>query len=403
MKAALLALLLVSAAALPAAAQGQYGQDLGMRQKAWMDPGKNKAGDQRTAGYKICEYEESATCRVNIRITQNVHIQLPPGEFPLDIALGDTVTFNTATIQGAPNALYVEALQAGFDTSLHIQTKKRNYRFQLASYGREYERIADNAVKVQLKNAGLEAHGGIPRAQGPDFYGPAKSQAHRRAPAPAPWEPNSSAIYAPEPPDGARFGHVPFDPAQIVRDLDVYGIRGDQASRDALVPRDIFRDRHFTYIDYGRKAETMDAFPAVYLESNGAELPVQTEIRGQMRQMIVAKAVGNLVLRSGRLVLFVQRNIRRMGPDRFEEPSFARPEPDASEASRREYRIVTRGISLNQIRKLLRGRHHEAPVIRPDGWTHTPGLDYGTASQTCYEIQELGGTCNALSDRSFAP
>ena len=103
----------------------------------------------------------------------------------------------------------------------------------------------------------------------------------------------------PETPAEDFVANVEFDPAKL-RGFDQYEMWGDD---DTLVPERVYRDDHFTYIDFGDKWKDME-LPVAYVVVDDIDETVNTRVQG--RVYIVESTRELITLKSGKSFLCIK-------------------------------------------------------------------------------------------------
>ena len=74
-----------------------------------------------------------------------------------------------------------------------------------------------------------------------------------------------------------------------------------------IAPERVWRDRIFTYIDFGDKVIAMTQRPVVSLLVEGGESPVGFRTDGEDGRLLIVEAVGDMVLRSGQRIVCIKK------------------------------------------------------------------------------------------------
>ena len=269
----------------------------GMIQHAW-----NSAPP--TAG--IAEFRMCRSCvyRVRTRELMVSTVILPEGVFIERADLGDPAGFNVEV--RTENMLAVKPESYGIDTNLNVYTDVGVFSFYLRAEGFNSTNIPDLVVRIEDPT-------GIASLAAPKRQAPAATSA---APTPeidatdisaiAPADATNAASLTggpagPRPAvlqrlapthDEADFvERVEFDPGKL-HGFDDYTLWGDRELR----PETVFRDAHFTYIQFGAKWNTVE-LPVAFVVVDEIDEQVNTRIQG--RTYIVESVAEVITLKSG--------------------------------------------------------------------------------------------------------
>ena len=95
-----------------------------------------------------------------------------------------------------------------------------------------------------------------------------------------------------------------IDPSEFRFDLDIFVPNPDDY---VIAPERVWRDRIFTYIDFGDKVISMTQRPVVSLLVEGGESPVGFRTDGEDGRLLIVEAVGDMVLRSGQRIVCIKK------------------------------------------------------------------------------------------------
>ena len=95
-----------------------------------------------------------------------------------------------------------------------------------------------------------------------------------------------------------------IDPSEFRFDLDIFVPNPDDY---VIAPERVWRDRIFTYIDFGDKVIAMTQRPVVSLMVEGGESPVGFRTDGEDGRLLIVEAVGDMVLRSGQRIVCIKK------------------------------------------------------------------------------------------------
>jgi len=320
--------------AQPSLPLSYYGTDLELDQPAWNDPGAHIGEGQHAPGHRICRRTESI-CRARLRYSFVTALRLDPSERIARATISDTTSFEAATFPHGPNNIIeLRPLAAGVDATLHIYTHEGTlYPVHLTAKTHLEPTVTDVIIDLESRKPGT--------------LHPAPA---RPAPAPAsptPADPPSAATGTPAQHAALQsrqlaalagssthkggiwgdYGNLQidgFDPAQLVYDVEAWASTAEAAR--IIGPTRVFRDQHWTYIDYSNKLEVRQRWPVALLLTDGTESPIPYRIAGPNGEILIIEAIGDIVLRSGQLVICLRLK-RSPSPA---SPTFltASPQPD---------------------------------------------------------------------------
>ena len=95
-----------------------------------------------------------------------------------------------------------------------------------------------------------------------------------------------------------------IDPSEFRFDMDIFVPNPDDY---VIAPERVWRDRVFTYIDFGDKVISMTQRPVVSLLVEGGESPVGFRTDGEDGRLLIVEAVGDMVLRSGQRIVCIKK------------------------------------------------------------------------------------------------
>ena len=443
-------------------------EDLGLRQRAWQEPESKKGDGQDTPGHKRVVYDPRRTVKVGVRTGMLTQVVLEPSEVIREVRIGDPNILDVAV--PTSNQVLIKPLAAGVDTNLFVRTESgRAYMLYVFSENHRADKITD--MRVDIVATGMRGPGGaVVQGQGrsgvvapqgvagqsslggpgigPDRYngatpaerggaGQVQGQNDGRTMLEGRMEHTLHSL----PRD--TFGNLrtqAFDPGEIVSDLEAWAV--DQESIDAIGPVRLYRTRHWTYVDFGEKAATLERWPSAWRVTDGTESPVNTRKAGRHGQIMIVEAVGDLALKSGKMLICIkqrkpgegppveqppQRPVRSAGAStpRRAEPGAMRavalqqggapqaapgqvPGRTAERARREEVAalqrssggetgtttrvdVVVRGGGKEQVAGALRSVLGETRGRQVGGATVVEGVEYSLAQRTCLAVQGVGG------------
>ena len=265
-------------------------------QDAWDFPNANMAAGSSRPGFAQLTWTPGAILPIKLRNGMVTMITLPPGEGIEDGVVGNAGLFQFEPTKGGRTMLITpEPSNQGADTNLIITGKSGNkYIFYLRSEPANSSEITYSQVDIVLDNGGYVLGGSGPAA--PTGSGMNSIFPKRNAG-------GNGALGA----DGEDFGWIRsmrIDPSEFRFDLDIFVPNPDDF---VIAPERVWRDRIFTYIDFGDKVIAMTQRPVVSLLIEGGESPVGFRTDGEDGRLLIVEAVGDMVLRSGQRIVCIKR------------------------------------------------------------------------------------------------
>ncbi len=263
-------------------------------QTAWDNPTANMAMGSTKPGYAQLPWSAGAVLPIKLRNGMVTMINLPNGEQIVDATVGDQNQFEINATQG-DRTMFISPLSSnqGSDTNMIVTGKSGNkYILYLRAEPSNSSEITYSQVDITLDgNATLPMAGGAASASGG-----AKSIFQKAAP-------KTSVVGA----DGEDYGWIKsmkIDPSEFRFDLDIFVPNPDDY---VIAPERVWRDRIFTYIDFGDKVISMTQRPVVSLLVEGGESPVGFRTDGEDGRLLIVEAVGDMVLRSGQRIVCIKK------------------------------------------------------------------------------------------------
>lgn len=261
-------------------------------QSAWDNPNANMTSGSIKPGYAQLTWSEGSTLPVKLRNGMVTMINLPNGEQIADAMVGDQSLFDIKT-QG-DRTLFISPVAAnqGADTNMIVTGQSGNkYIFYLRSEPANASEITYSQVDVVL-----DGPGHLPMAAGASNSGGMSSIFKKAAKTT-----NTVGV------DGEDYGWIKsmkIDPSEFRFDLDIFVPNPDDY---VIAPERVWRDRIFTYIDFGDKVISMTQRPVVSLLVEGGESPVGFRTDGEDGRLLIVEAVGDMVLRSGQRIVCIKK------------------------------------------------------------------------------------------------
>ena len=275
--------------ALPAYAAEYYGV-----QDAWNNPTANMAAGSVKPGYAQLTWSAGSVLPIKLRNGMVTMITLPNGEQIADAVIGNQDLFQIDATQG-DRTMFIspEGSNQGSDTNMIVTGKSGNkYIFYLRSEPSNSSEITYSQVDIML-----DGNGTLPMAGATTTAsGGAKSIFQKPTP-------QTSMVGA----DGEDYGWIKsmkIDPSEFRFDLDIFVPNPDDY---VIAPERVWRDRIFTYIDFGDKVIAMTQRPVVSLLVEGGESPVGFRTDGEDGRLLIVEAVGDMVLRSGQRIVCIKK------------------------------------------------------------------------------------------------
>ena len=258
-------------------------------QNAHMISGNTKAG------YAQLSWSKGTVLPVKLRSGMVTMITLPTGEQIEDGIFGDNSLFDYNGTAGT-NVMYLQPKDGvqGGDTNLIIHGKSGN---QYIFYLRAEPSNSTDTTYSQI-DVVMDGNTVLPGATGaaPTTTG-SMSSIFKKA------ETKSNTVGV----DGEDYGWIKsmkIDPSEFRFDLDIFVPNPDDY---VIAPERVWRDRIFTYIDFGDKVISMTQRPVVSLLVEGGESPVGFRTDGQDGRLLIVEAVGDMVLRSGQRIVCIKK------------------------------------------------------------------------------------------------
>ncbi len=278
-------------------ASGAMAVDYGI-QEAWDNPNANMTSGSLKPGYAQLAWEPGTVLPVKLRNGMVTMVNLPRGEQIEDAQVGNNDLFQIDGKQGG-GTLYIAPKpdNMGSDTNLIVTGKSGNvYTFYLRSEPSNASEITYSQVDVVLDgNARLPMVGGATAPSGGAMNSIFKNTNTK-----------SSSIGV----DGEDYDWIKtmkIDPSEFRFDLDIFVPNPDDY---VIAPERVWRDRVFTYIDFGDKVISMTQRPVVSLLVEGGESPVGFRTDGQDGRLLIVEAVGDMVLRSGQRIVCIKKRAK---------------------------------------------------------------------------------------------
>lgn len=263
-------------------------------QRAWENPGANMASGSMKPGYAQLSWSKGTVLPLKLRNGMVTMVTLPNGEQIADAVVGDQSLFQIEATQG-DKTLYITPMEpTESDTNMIVTGQSGNkYIFYLTSSGVDSSEISYSQVDIVLDNGATV--GGVTSSNAKTSGG-MNSIFKKAAPA--------SSTVGVDGEDYAWIKSMKIDPSEFRFDLDIFVPNPDDY---VIAPERVWRDRVFTYIDFGDKVIAMTQRPVVSLLIEGGESPVGFRTDGQDGRLLIVEAVGDMVLRSGQRIVCIKK------------------------------------------------------------------------------------------------
>ncbi len=263
-------------------------------QDAWDNPNSNMASGSLKPGYAQLSWATGNVLPIKLRNGMVTMVSLPNGEQIADAVIGNQGLFTIEANQG-DRTMFIspEASNQGSDTNLIVTGKSGNkYIFYLRSEPSNSSEITYSQVDVVL-----DGNATLPGATNTTTASAGASSIFKKA------KTTTSTVGA----DGEDYGWIKsmkIDPSEFRFDLDIFVPNPDDY---VIAPERVWRDRIFTYIDFGDKVIAMTQRPVVSLLVEGGESPVGFRTDGEDGRLLIVEAVGDMVLRSGQRIVCIKK------------------------------------------------------------------------------------------------
>ena len=265
-------------------------------QAAWDHPTANMAAGSIKPGYAQLAWSPGSVLPIKLRNGMVTMVTLPNGEQIADAIVGDTGQFDIDTTQGDRTMFISPAgSNQGSDTNMIVTGKSGNkYIFYLRAEPSNSSEITYSQVDIILDGNGV-----LPIAGGSAVAsGGAKSIFQKSTPS------TSVVGGGANDEDWGWIKSMKIDPSEFRFDLDIFVPNPDDY---VIAPERVWRDRIFTYIDFGDKVISMTQRPVVSLLVEGGESPVGFRTDGEDGRLLIVEAVGDMVLRSGQRIVCIKK------------------------------------------------------------------------------------------------
>ncbi len=265
-------------------------------QTAWNNPNANMAAGSTKPGYAQLSWSKGTVLPIRLRSGMVTMISLPTGEQIDEATIGNDGMFQIDTTPGA-NVMYItpNANTQGGDTNMIVSGKSGNqYIFYLRAEPTNSSEITYSQVEVVMDgNAAL-----------PNIAGTTTTAAGGMSSIFKKTTKTSGGTIGVDGEDYGWIKSMKIDPSEFRFDLDIFVPNPDDY---VIAPERVWRDRIFTYIDFGDKVIAMTQRPVVSLLVEGGESPVGFRTDGEDGRLLIVEAVGDMVLRSGQRIVCIKK------------------------------------------------------------------------------------------------
>lgn len=357
-------------------------------QNAWDNPNANMASGSTKPGYAQLTWSPGSVLPVKLRNGMVTMISLPNGEQIEDATIGNDGLFKIDATQG-DRTMFVSpaANNQGSDTNMIVIGKSGNkYIFYLRSEPSNSSEITYSQVDVMLDgNAVLPGATNVTTTGAASIF---KKKANTA----------SGTIGV----DGEDYGWIKsmkIDPSEFRFDLDIFVPNPDDY---VIAPERVWRDRIFTYIDFGDKVIAMTQRPVVSLLVEGGESPVGFRTDGEDGRLLIVEAVGDMVLRSGqRIVCIKKREKPFLIADTASVMALAEANVAQSMMSNQSLNNAAYVMPAAGVNGAANAGYVGMPTPLP-GMTATGGYYYNNAGGTTYSSPTTSGMTMIPTQRNTA-
>ena len=265
-------------------------------QAAWDNPNANMTSGSTKPGYANLTWSTGTVLPIKTRAGMATLVTLPNGEKIADIVTGNDALFNIDSNVG-DQTMYISptAENNGSDTNMIVTGQSGNkYIFYLRAYPVNSNEITYSQVDISVGG------GAIASANNANTTSGAMGSVFKKSAT------TTSTIGV----DGEDYGWIKtmkIDPSEFRFDLDIFVPNPDDY---VIAPERVWRDRIFTYIDFGDKVISMTQRPVVSLLVEGGESPVGFRTDGEDGRLLIVEAVGDMVLRSGQRIVCIKKRAK---------------------------------------------------------------------------------------------
>jgi ComB9 competence protein len=310
-------------------------------------------------GYAQLTWTPGAVLPIKLRNGMVTMVNLPAGEEIADGVVGNDGLFQfDPQKNGRSMFITPEGANQGADTNLIVTGKSGNkYIFYLRSEPANSSEITYSQVDIVLDGNSV-----LPNATSSNATYSGMNSIFKKA-----GTAGTSTVGV----DGEDYGWIKsmkIDPSEFRFDLDIFVPNPDDY---VIAPERVWRDRIFTYIDFGDKVIAMTQRPVVSLLVEGGETPVAFRTDGENGRLMIVEAVGDMVLRSGQRIVCIKK---REKPFLIADTQSVMALAEANVAQ-----SIASNQSLNNA-AYNPGYGVPATVVAANGYGMAPTVNYGMAA-----------------------
>lgn len=340
-------------------------------QEAWDNPNVNMTSGSTKPGYANLTWSTGTVLPIKTRSGMATLVTLPNGEKIADVVFGDDSLFSfDGKVGGQSMYITPTSSNMGNDTNMIVTGQSGNtYIFYLRAYPMNSGEITYSQVDI---SAGSGAN--VVISNGGTTTGSMNSVFTKNAP-------QTSTIGV----DGEDYGWIKtmkIDPSEFRFDLDIFVPNPDDY---VIAPERVWRDRIFTYIDFGDKVISMTQRPVVSLLVEGGESPVSFRTDGEDGRLLIVEAVGDMVLRSGQRIVCIKKR---------EKPFLI---ADTASVMALAEANVAQSLMANQsLNTMAYSDEQYAINANYNDYTTTPTFVYNQPNAVIYGSGDMGGGANMI-------
>lgn len=227
----------------------------------------------------VFNFDPNASYTILARPNAITNIQLGPDEQLISLAMGDTVNWITAKVDGAGGHIFIKPIRADLFTSGTLVTNKRTYQLTLRS-------VSDRAhwyQRVSWQYPDMMVLGSLSSLTPPQTL---------QDPAMLPQAIGLPASFASTPPSFAQSSPAASQRQSYERLNFDYAIEGKASFR----PSQVFDDGQFTWIKIPHNSQEM---PAVFMISSDGEMEIVNFV-AKGDYIMVQRLAGGFMLKLGK-------------------------------------------------------------------------------------------------------
>lgn len=264
-------------------------------QEAWDNPNANMTSGSTKPGYANLTWSTGTVLPIKMRSGMATLVTLPAGEKIADVVFGDESLYSfDGKVGGSHMYITPAAGNEGTDTNMIVTGQSGNtYIFYLRAYPMNSGEITYSQVDISAGTGSNVVVSKVSAGSAGGAMGSALKKSTK----------TTSTIGV----DGEDYGWIKtmkIDPSEFRFDLDIFVPNPDDY---VIAPERVWRDRIFTYIDFGDKVISMTQRPVVSLLVEGGESPVSFRTDGEDGRLLIVEAVGDMVLRSGQRIVCIKK------------------------------------------------------------------------------------------------